>query len=122
MSFRLPLLGLGGVQSFMAPLEIAPNTDLHHWAGRCPFMLGAGNNCGRVLSSPGTSGMRGACTVRSLHQVCWQVKIGKIWLEPRVSGLPFPPFLAFGSFLLLLAVDHLESSPTSRVQAGKSRA
>lgn len=65
MSFRLSLLGLGEVsQNFMTPLEIAPNTDLHHWAGRCPFRLGAGNNCGRALSSPGTSGVRGACTVR----------------------------------------------------------
>lgn len=99
MSFRLSLLGLGEVsQSFMAPLEIAPNTGLHHWVGRCPFMLGTGNSCGRVLSCPGTSGVRGACTVRSLHQMCWQVKIGKIWLEPRVSGLASPPFPALGSF------------------------
>lgn len=81
-------------------------------------MLGAGNNCGRVLSSPGTSGVRAAGTVRSLHQVHWQVKVGKIWLEPRASALPSAPFLAFGSLLLLLTSDHLGSSPLPRYKQG----
>lgn len=68
--------------------------------------------CLLVLSSPG---VRAACTVRPLQQVHWQGKVSKIWLEPRVSDLPFSPTLALRSFLLLLAVDQLGPSPISRV-------
>lgn len=85
--------------------------------------LELGTTVGRVLTcylSPQTSGVRAACTVRSLYQVHWQLKVSKIWLEPRVSGFPFPSSLALGSSLLLLAGDQLGPSLISRVQAGKS--